>query len=135
MRLPTCQRALNSRIRIEGLMGDYLTTVTEQWLFVAPRANPAMLEMFRDRDASPLRDMVPWAGEFAGKYLTAAVQVLRITADPQLKSFLKDFVHRLIGFQDEDGYLGPWPRDSRLTGSAPNAGSHHQTWDAWLTPV
>ena len=35
-----------------------------------------MLEIFRDRDRQPLRDMVPWAGEFAGKYLTSAVQIL-----------------------------------------------------------
>ena len=49
-----------------------------------------MLEMFRDRDASPLRDMMPWSGEFAGKYLTGAVQILRITGDARLKAWLKD---------------------------------------------
>lgn len=131
MSTPACQRIPDSRIHISGVMGDYLRAVTDQWLLVAPQANPAMLEMFRDRDAFPLRDMVAWAGEFAGKYLTSAVQVLRVTANPQLESRLKDFVQRLISFQDEDGYLGPWPRDSRLTGSAPNAGSGNQTWDAW----
>ena len=75
-------------MRIHGLVGDYLAGITEQWLLVAPKANPGMLEMFRDRDASPLREMVPWAGEFAGKYLTAAVQVLRVTCDPTLKAWL-----------------------------------------------
>ena len=53
-------------MRITGLMGSYLNGITEQWLLVAPKANPAILEMFRDREASPLRQMVPWAGEFAG---------------------------------------------------------------------
>ena len=46
-----------------------------QWLLPAPHANPGMLEMFRDRDRKPCADMVPWAGEFAGKYLTRAVQI------------------------------------------------------------
>ena len=56
-----------------------------------------------------MRDLVPWAGEFAGKYLTAAVQVLRVTGDPRLRGWLQVFVPRLLAFQDEDGYLGPWP--------------------------
>ena len=51
-------------------MPQYLRGVTQQWLLVAPDANPAMLEMFRDRDRQPRRAMQPWAGEFAGKYLT-----------------------------------------------------------------
>jgi len=115
-------------MRIDGFVGNYLSGITEQWLLVAPKANPGMLEMFRDRDASPLRQMVPWAGEFAGKYLTAAVQVLRVTNEPRLKAWLKDFVHILIGLQDTDGYLGPWPKQCRLT----NINSAGQdTWDTW----
>src|SRR5262249_38088795 len=31
-----------------------------------------------------------------------------------------------------DGYLGPWPKENRLTGHAPNAGPKGgDTWDAW----
>lgn len=115
-------------MRIDGLVGNYLTSITEQWLLVAPRANPGMLEMFRDRDASPLREMEPWAGEFAGKYLTGAAQVLRVTNEPRLKAWLKDFVHILIGLQDPDGYLGPWPRACRLTNTNSAGGG---TWDTW----
>ena len=128
MRRPVCSRIPNSRIRIDGFMGDYLDGVTEQWLLIAPKANPAMLEMFRDRDASPVREMVPWAGEFAGKYLTGAVQVLRLTREPALKAWLKEFVRRLLSFQDADGYLGPWPKRCRLT----NVDSRgNDTWDTW----
>ena len=125
---PVCDRIPGTRIMIDGFMDDYIRGVTEQWLLVAPRANPAMLEMFRDRDAPPLRQMVPWAGEFAGKYLTGAVQVLRVTRDRRLRAWLKEFVPLLIGFQDEDGYLGPWPKSCRLT----NTNSEGQrTWDTW----
>ena len=82
--MPQCNRIAGTRYRIDGVLGDYLASVSEQWLKVAPRANPALLEMFRDRDRRPLREMVMWAGEFAGKYLTGAVQVLRVTGDPSL---------------------------------------------------
>ena len=128
MKKAICGRIPKARFQIDGFLKDYLRGVTEQWLLVAPKANPAMLEMFRDRDASPLREMVPWAGEFAGKYLTAAVQVLRVTGDPALKAWLREFVPRLISCQDTDGYLGPWPRGCRLT----NVNSEGMlTWDTW----
>jgi len=76
-----CNRIPGTRFQIDGWVRHYLTGVSEQWLKVAPLSNPAMLEMFRDRDRRPLREMVPWAGEFAGKYLTSAVQVWRVTND------------------------------------------------------
>jgi len=118
--------------QIGGRVQEYLAGVTGQWLMVAPLSNPAMLEMFRDRERRPLRDLVPWAGEFAGKYLVSAVQVWRVTGDPSLKNSIADFVKRLISLQAEDGYLGPWPKKSRLTGHAPNAGPKGgDTWDAW----
>ena len=87
-----------------------------------------MLEMFRDRDCPPLRNMVAWAGEFAGKYLTGAVQVLRVNGDRRLKRYLKEFVSRLLDLQDEDGYLGPWPKALRLTNRNTEG---DVTWDTW----
>jgi len=125
---PICKRIAQARYALGGLVGSYVEGVTEQWLLVAPLANPGMLEMFRDRDASPLREQVPWAGEFAGKYLTAAAQVLRLTGDARLKSFLKQFVRQMIDLQAEDGYLGPWPQECRLT-NADLTG--RKVWDTW----
>lgn len=121
MTKPKCDRIPKTTIQLNGFIEEYLCGITEQWLLVAPKANPAMLEMFRDRDASPLREMIPWAGEFAGKYLTGAVQVLRVTGDVRLKTWLKEFVSRLISFQDKDGYLGPWPKQFHLTNTSKNS--------------
>ena len=127
-----CNRIPKTKFEIKGRVGTYLSAVSAQWLKVAPQSNPAMLEMFRDRDRQPPREMVPWAGEFAGKYLTSAVLVWRVTGDETLKQSISEFVARMLPLQAEDGYLGPWPRDSRLTGHAPNAGPKGgDTWDAW----
>jgi len=127
-----CDRIPGTKFQIGGCVRRYLAGVSEQWLKIAPQSNPAMLEMFRDRDRRPLREMVPWAGEFAGKYLTSSVQILRLTGDESLKKSIADFVARLIALQAEDGYLGPWPKESRLTGHAPNIGQKGgETWDAW----
>jgi DUF1680 family protein len=129
---PACGRIPGTKFQLQGRVQEYLTGVTAQWLRVAPASNPAMLEMFRDRDRRPLRDMVPWAGEFAGKHLVSAMQVWRVTGDEALKQDIADFVKRLVALQADDGYLGPWPKDSRLTGRAPNVGPKGgDTWDAW----
>lgn len=130
--VPACARIPNTALDIRGPVQRYLNAVSEQWLKPAPFSNPAMLEMFRDRDRRPLREMVPWAGEFAGKYLTSAIQVWRVTRDPSLKSAIADFVKRLVPLQEADGYLGPWPKGSHLTGHARNVGEKGgDTWDAW----
>lgn len=128
-----CDRPAGATYDLKGPLAGYLRGVSEQWLKVAPDANPGMLEMFRDRDRRPLRALVPWAGEFAGKYLTAAVQVLRLTGDRALRDRLARFVHEWVSLQAADGYLGPWPESSRLTGQAPNVdkGQPGPTWDAW----
>jgi len=115
-------------VDLRGHIRDYINAVTDNWLLRAPLDNPAMLEMFRDRDKQPYRDLLPWSGEFAGKYLTASTLVLRLNNDPRLRSHLQRFVDDLISLQDTDGYLGPFPKDSRLTGKAPNCPG---TWDAW----
>ena len=128
---PTLNRIPDTRYDLGPPICDYLTGVTDQWLMAAPAANPAMLEMFRDRDRKPYRDLLPWSGEFAGKHLTGAVQILRLTGDPKLRQALHGFVRTLIGLQTADGYLGPWPERCALTGKAPNCVGGRGTWDAW----
>ena len=115
-----CDRNADTVYRINGIPGHYLMNVSEHWLRVAPSSNPGMLEIFRDRDRHPLRPMVPWAGEFAGKYLTSAVQALRLSGDPELRDAIAHFVTELLSLQVDNGYLGPWPSEWGLTNLAPN---------------
>ena len=123
-------RAKDATFQLRGHVGDQVDQVTKNWLLRAPDDNPAMLAMFADRDRQPHRDLLPWSGEFAGKYLTGATQVLRLARDPALRKHLEGFVPKLIALQAEDGYLGPFPKEFRLTGKAPNVGGG-ATWDAW----
>ena len=125
---PKLDPAQNLSLDLRGQVRSYIDAVTENWLLRAPIDNPAMLDMFRDRDKQPYRDLLPWSGEFAGKYLTAATLMLRLNNDPRLRAHLEKFVADLVALQADDGYLGPFPKDSRLTGKAPNCPA---TWDAW----
>jgi DUF1680 family protein len=122
-------RAAGAEIELRGPVREHVDAVLHQWLLKMPDANPAVLEMFADRDKKPPRSLLPWSGEFAGKYLTGAVQVLRLSGDRELRESLGRFVAKLVKLQDGDGYLGPFPKDSRLTGKAANTGG--DTWDAW----
>jgi hypothetical protein len=122
-------RPADAAYDLGGPAREYLQAVTANWLLKMPEANPAVLEMFADRDRQPYRRLLPWSGEFAGKYLTGAVQVWRLTRDPALKDCLGRFVARLVRLQDADGYLGPFPKEFRLANKAPNADG--AAWDVW----
>ena len=112
----------SAHFQFDGPMGERIRANLEHWLLRAPGANPNMLEMFYRRDRHlPYPTPVPWAGEFAGKYLISAVQALRMTDDARLRALLESFTAGLMAAQDEDGYLGPWPKHERLL-------TH---WDLW----
>jgi DUF1680 family protein len=110
-----------AHFRFTGPVGDRIAANVDNWLLRAPQANPGMLEMFRVRDRQPAPQLVPWAGEFVGKYLFSAVQALRMTDDPRLPSQVSNVVAGFVATQAEDGYLGPFPKDMRLL----------KNWDLW----
>lgn len=120
---PALEAPAGGEIKIGGFMGDRIDANVRGWLLSAPSANPAMLQIFRDRDRTPPRDLLPWAGEFAGKYLISAVQALRLTHDPALRKTLTTFVKDLVATQRGDGYLGPFPASEGMTGKG--------RWDLW----
>lgn len=116
-----CDRLQDTTFQFGGEMGRRITANVDNWLLRACHANPGMLEMFRIRDRKPVPQLVPWAGEFAGKYLISAVQARRMVDDPRLDEHLRWFIPELIATQADDGYLGPFPKDERLLGH----------WDLW----
>ena len=110
-----------AQFRFTGLVGQRLDANVDHWLLRTPQANPGLLEMFRVRDRQPTPQLVPWAGEFVGKYLISALQALRMTDDPHLRLQVSNVVAAFIATQAEDGYLGPFPKDIRLL----------KNWDLW----
>src|SRR5437667_7488551 len=110
-----------ARFRFTGPVGERVEANVDNWLLRAPQANPGMLEMFRVRDRQPAPQLVPWAGEFVGKYLISAVRALQITDDPRLRLQVSNVVAAFIATQADDGYLGPFPKEIRLL----------KNWDLW----
>ena len=115
-----------------GETGKLLRGITSNWLLGIRESNPAILDMFRDRDRKPYRELLPWSGEFAGKYLTGAAYVYRLTKDAALYDYVTGFIEELMTLQAEDGYLGCYARDCRLTGAfSQDPSQTGGTWDAW----
>jgi DUF1680 family protein len=113
--------AFGARFAFGGPVGERIERNIDGWLIPTPLANPGMTEMFRARDRKPPPNVVPWAGEFAGKFLTSAALALRMTEREDLRRTLEAFVGDLLDGQAEDGYLGPFPKAERLLGN----------WDLW----
>ena len=57
--LPKADRIKGTEYAFDGWLGHYLDRVTEQWVKVVPSSNPGILQILRDRDRRPLRDLVP----------------------------------------------------------------------------
>ncbi len=115
--------AANASFALDGYLSKRIGKSVQNYFLETPESSPAILQVLRDRDRSPLRKpLMPWAGEFAGKYLTGAELVWRLTHDEVLKKTIDQFVRDLILCQEPNGYLGPFPKESRLTG---------KNWDIW----
>ena len=114
------------------MTGRLAKAITKNWLLGLRETNPAILGMFSEREERPYRDLLPWSGEFAGKYITGAYFVYRLTPDPELYDYMIRFIDELITLQDEDGYLGVYSRECHLTGAfSQNPQQSGMTWDAW----
>jgi len=118
-----------ARFHFDGFVGGRMKANQENWLLQAPLSNPAILQIFRGRDRKPRPKLLPWAGEFAGKYLISAVSGYRLARGKRLRCFLEKFVRDLTAVQDADGYLGPHPQGERLIGKTHD--SKGALWDLW----
>lgn len=99
-----------------GTIGKRLRANLENWELRAPAANPALVQMFFDRERKPDRRLLPWSGEFIGKHLCSAILSYRMLRDPRQKESIDRLVAEFMRSQGADGYLGPFDKSKRLTG-------------------
>lgn len=119
-------------LKLMGETGQLVDNIISNWLLGIRESNPAIIDMFRDRDLLPHRDLLPWSGEFAGKYITSCYYVYKLTHSKELFEYAVSFINELISYQAEDGYLGCYSKECRLTGAfSQNPTQSSQTWDCW----
>jgi uncharacterized protein len=119
---PALESVEKADYQFGGFVGQRLKANLENWELRVPDSNPALVEMFYDRERKPDRKLLPWSGEFVGKYLCTSVLSYRLLHDPRQKELIDRMVQEFISSQGPDGYLGPFDRSNRLTG---------KNWDIW----
>lgn len=119
-------------MKLNDESGKLSKNIAENWLIGLRETNPAILDMFHERDKKPYRELLPWSGEFAGKYITGAYYIYKLTRHGGLYSYMSRFLDELLSCIDEDGYIGCFQKECRLTGAySQNPTVSGSTWDAW----
>ena len=117
---------------LQNETGKLAQNIADNWLIGLRETNPAILDMFHERDKKPYRDLLPWSGEFAGKYITGAYYIYKLTHDDILYKYIMNFIDELLDCIDEDGYIGCYSKECHLTGAfSQNPSILGGTWDAW----
>lgn len=119
---PALESIQKVNFQFHGFVGDRLRANLENWELRAPDSNPALIEMYYDRNRKPQRNIPTWSGEFVGKYLCSAILSFRILRDPRQKALIDRIAHDFMKSQGPDGYLGPFDEKTRLIG---------KNWDVW----
>ena len=98
-------------VRLEGWLGEKMDRFISRRL-----VDPFMREQifdearqtfeFRDDDEAKVGGL--WRGEFWGKEMLSSARVAEYLQDAEFRAFLGEECHRLMKFQDADGYLGSY---------------------------
>ena len=115
-------------ICLHGPVGRILSANEDHWLHPLLADNPGLLSGFADpTDPSVFKTM--WHGEFPGKLLTGIAQTYLLGNHPATRALGDEMTVSLGAVQEEDGYLGPWPREIRFERDA-TLGQLGK-WDTW----
>jgi len=104
------------KLNFKGFIGNRLKINEKEWLLKALDANPAITEIFSQRDLETVPNIDVWSGEYPGKLLTGSVFCWKISRSTQLKFVIEELVKKLSEVQGKDGYLGPFPKNKRFFG-------------------
>ena len=98
-------------VRLEGWLGAKMDRFIERRL-VDPFMRGQIFDEarqtfeFRDDDVAKVGGL--WRGEFWGKEMLSSARVADYLQNPEFTAFLREECHRLMKFQDADGYLGSY---------------------------
>ena len=98
-------------VRLEGWLGEKMDRFISRRLVDPFMRNQVFDEArqtfeFRDDDEAKVGGL--WRGEFWGKEMLSSARVADYLQDKEFLSFVRDECHRLMQFQDADGYLGSY---------------------------
>ncbi len=106
MRCPTLKD-----VRLEGWLGAKMDRFIARRLvdpFMRKQVFDEARQAFEFRDDDEAKVGGLWRGEFWGKEMLSSARVADYLQDREFLSFIREECHRLMKFQDADGYLGSY---------------------------
>ena len=98
-------------VRLEGWLGEKMDRFISRRLVEPVMRDQVFDEArqafeFRDDDEAKVGGL--WRGEFWGKEMMSSARVADYLQDKEFFSFIREECHRLMKYQDPDGYLGSY---------------------------
>lgn len=127
----TAADELNSRrielvsIDLHGTLGERFDGNIDYLMWRFQKEADHRLFPFEDREAWSPKRSTDWDGEYAGKWIDAAIVAASVSNSPKLTDAIHAFVGRMRATQTDDGYLGTQLQEDRLNGLFP-------LWVHWL---
>ena len=118
-----------STVAVKGLLGQSIALGEKGRIRVLPSWNNGQLIKMFSVEERTKNTTTDWYGEHGGKWLYTAALAAQRTGDTELKALLFKTADYLVNTQEEDGYLGSYSTELRIT----NNGSklHKRSWDTW----
>ena len=98
-------------VRLEGWLGAKMDRFISRRLvdpFMRSQVFDEARQAFEFRDDDEAKVGGLWRGEFWGKEMLSSARVADYLQDREFLSFIREECHRLIKYQDADGYLGSY---------------------------
>lgn len=118
-----------SSVAAKGLLGESISLAENGRLRSLPKwKNGQLIKMFsvEERRKNTTTD---WYGEHGGKWLYATAFAVKRTNNEALKTLLFQTADYLVSTQEEDGYLGSYSPELRITNKESKL--HRRSWDTW----
>lgn len=107
------ESATSPKVKIGGYVGSRIEICNSG--MIMQEDVDALVEPFRHKE-----DRSSWSTEFIGKWMLGAIEMYRYNSDPALFEKISKGIHDLVATQQEDGFIGSYAPDARLT-----------HWDIW----
>lgn len=111
------------KAELGGFVGNRVLQNEKNWLLVAVKNNPYIIEAIKNRNNGQKYKIETWYGEFPGAFLYGAAYCYKLTRSDELFSETERLIDALEQLQD-DGYLGTYPDSEKFDAKYWDVGAH-----------
>jgi len=128
---PEFREYKNGKYSFKGFVGKRIKVVEKEWLLKFIKYNPAIFQIFKDKERKKRYPLDAWSGEYPGKFLTGLTYFFNISNNPKIMEISNTIKNVILSTMGKDGYIGPFSRKKRLYSEIKKTEYNCQVWDLW----